>query len=260
MGSVSRRRTGASETPSSLSVKYLRVEYTQEISAAGRDATRDALIVKKQQRILRGFFGKIHEHKDTNYKVFNLKSCQDLVGSSNIDKLPEMYVLDLLLDEDLRTEAEQGRSALFSLKADNEGRSPIELAVKTRHTDIQQMRLEKPVVREYVQHLYMDRQMYVDATNAILVGAGIIASVTFLGCLDPPLEDSEENWLLPTARSILSHKSFNKGTGTNPQVFEVFLICYSMSLFFAVASALGGAGAVLPSSHAFVRKSSKSSR
>ncbi|BBN00323.1 hypothetical protein MPTK1_1g28160 [Marchantia polymorpha subsp. ruderalis] len=303
------------------------IQYSQERSAADRDATLDALVVSTHQRILRGLFGKLHEHKDTNYKVPNLKICQDLVGSSNIAELPEMYVLDLLLDEDLRStlvttfkastrslrapsggvtlmhmitytgydqtsllkcvlafpqmeelinaDDNDGRTPLHYAilagqsssvqllidmpklrlnKADKEGRSPIELAVKTRHTDIQQMLLEKPVVREYVQQLYMDRQMYVDATNAILVGAGIIASVTFPGWLDPPLEDYEENRLLPTARSILSHKSFNKVTGTNPQVFEVFWICNSMSFFFAVACALGGAGALLPSSHAFVRK------
>jgi len=42
-------------------------------------------------------------------------------------------------------------------------------------------------VKDFVDRLYRDRQVFVDAANALLVGAALIASVTFAGWLQPPL-------------------------------------------------------------------------
>ncbi|CAM6101778.1 unnamed protein product [Calypogeia fissa] len=74
---------------------------------------------------------------------------------------------------------------------------------------------EQPDVKFYVESLYRDRQLFVDAANAILVGAALIASITFAGWLQPPL-------------------GFQ-------QYYET-----SLSFFFAMATALVGACVVLP--------------
>jgi hypothetical protein len=73
--------------------------------------------------------------------------------------------------------------------------------------------------------LYRDRGVYVDASNAILVGSALIASVTFGGWLQPPIGDS-------------SASTFSR--------VRVFWAFNSLSFYFAIASVVAGAGAVLP--------------
>lgn len=91
--------------------------------------------------------------------------------------------------------------------------------------DIQELLMCNAEVKDGVERLYRDRQVYVDAANAILVGAALIASVTFGGWLQPPLGDRDDL------------------TDTSVRVFWAFS---SLSFFFAVGTVMAGAGAVLP--------------
>ncbi|OAE23132.1 hypothetical protein AXG93_3986s1170 [Marchantia polymorpha subsp. ruderalis] len=50
-----------------------------------------------------------------------------------------------------------------------------------------------PRVEKRIDRMYRDRQVYVDAANAILVGAALIASVTYGGWLQPPLGDQDDH-------------------------------------------------------------------
>jgi hypothetical protein len=63
----------------------------------------------------------------------------------------------------------------------------FEIATEMRHGEIVEILKERAEVPKYVDNLYRDRQAHVDAANAILVGAALIASVTFAGWKQPPL-------------------------------------------------------------------------
>ncbi len=76
------------------------------------------------------------------------------------------------------------------LKVDTENLrviTALEIAMEMMHDEIVKTLLERPEVAKQVEGLYRDRQAHVDAANAILVGAALIASVTFAGWLQPPL-------------------------------------------------------------------------
>ncbi|CAM6095928.1 unnamed protein product [Calypogeia fissa] len=106
---------------------------------------------------------------------------------------------------------------------------------------------EHPDVKAYTEGLYRDRQLFVDAVNAILVGAALIASITFGGWLQPPLGYQpyyEPTYLLTGAAPPDTYASYaSVGKNTSVQIFWVF---NSLSFFFAVATVLMGACVVLP--------------
>ncbi|CAK9203098.1 unnamed protein product [Sphagnum troendelagicum] len=56
-----------------------------------------------------------------------------------------------------------------------------------KHDEIVKTLLERPEVAKQVERFYRDRQVHVHATSAILVGAALIASVTFARLLQPPV-------------------------------------------------------------------------
>jgi ankyrin repeat protein len=66
------------------------------------------------------------------------------------------------------------------------GITALQIATEKGHAEIVKTLLERPEVAKQVEGLYRDRQVHVDAANAILVGAALIASVTFAGWLQPP--------------------------------------------------------------------------
>jgi ankyrin repeat protein len=69
----------------------------------------------------------------------------------------------------------------------SDGRTPIQIVTAANMKEIEKVLLELPEVKDFVNRLYRDRQVFVDAANALLVGAALIASVTFAGWLQPPL-------------------------------------------------------------------------
>jgi hypothetical protein len=97
--------------------------------------------------------------------------------------------------------------------------------------------------------LYRDRQAHVDdAANAILVGAALIASVTFAGWLQPPLGYSaffgsagievgapSPSGIYPSFVSVAGHP-----------IMQIFWFFNSMSFFFAIATLMVGATAARP--------------
>ncbi len=107
------------------------------------------------------------------------------------------------------------------------------------------MLLEQPEVKDFIDRLYRERQVHVDAANALLVGAELIASVTFAGWLQPPLGYIPDyNFSQPfpappgTAESYAAVKQ-------HPNV-KAFWVFNSLSFFLAIATVLAGADAALP--------------
>ncbi|KAG0562905.1 hypothetical protein KC19_9G181600 [Ceratodon purpureus] len=119
------------------------------------------------------------------------------------------------------------------------GNTPLQIAHEKGFKDIQKVLMEKEVVRRYVEDLYRDRQVYVDAANAILVGAALIASVTFASWLQPPLGYGSLGY------ADVQH---NKG-------MRAFWIFNCLSFYFAIATVVCGARSVLPRNLYFIKRS-----
>ncbi|CAM6096415.1 unnamed protein product [Calypogeia fissa] len=106
---------------------------------------------------------------------------------------------------------------------------------------------EQPDVKAYTEGLYRDRQLFVDAANAILVGAALIASITFAGWLQPPLGYQpyyDTKYLLTGAAPPDTYASY--ATVGQHAIVQVFWVFNSLSFFFAIATVLLGACVVLP--------------
>ena len=103
----------------------------------------------------------------------------------------------------------------------------------------------------FMDNLYRDRQVYVDAANAILVGAALIASVTFASWLQPPLNYTETSY----APSSYSPSSLPKYADVEHNVgLGVFWVSNSLSFYFAIGTVVLGACSVLPRRRLFIKE------
>jgi hypothetical protein len=140
------------------------------------------------------------------------------------------------------------------LRADAENRrgiTALQIATEMKRHQIVKTLLERPEVVKQIENLYRDRQVHVDAANAILVGAALIASVTFAGWLQPPLGYSaffgsasievgapSPSGIYPSFVSVAGHP-----------IMQIFWFFNSMSFFFAIATLMVGASAAHPPKH-----------
>jgi hypothetical protein len=112
-----------------------------------------------------------------------------------------------------------------------------------------------PEVTDYNEPYYRDRQASVDAANAILVGAALIASVTFAAWLQPPLgystfyNEQYSNGLPAPPTSNPQYASFDHHPALN-----WFWAFNSLSFFMAIATVMSGAQSVLPSHRVTVKQ------
>jgi ankyrin repeat protein len=126
-----------------------------------------------------------------------------------------------------------------------DGRTPIQIATEANMKEIEKVLLERPEVKDFVDRLYRDRQVFVDAANSLLVGAALIASVTFAGWLQPPLgyvPDYEFSQPFPAPPQTPESYAAVK----NHAIVKAFWVFNSLSFFFAIATVLAGADAALP--------------
>jgi ankyrin repeat protein len=107
-----------------------------------------------------------------------------------------------------------------------------------------------PEVTNYNEPYYKDRQASVDAANAILVSAAVIASATFAAWLQPPL-----------SYSTYCNERCSNSFPAAPPTFDLdhpalswFWIFNSFSFFMAIATIMAGAQSVLPSRRMSVKQ------
>ncbi len=106
--------------------------------------------------------------------------------------------------------------------------------------------MDRSDVKDFLDRHYRDRQVFVDAANALLVGGALIAGLSFASWLQPPL-------------SFTPYYQFQQSTpATPPATYETFAaveLHYSLrlfwtfnnlSFFFAIATVLSGAEAAFP--------------
>jgi hypothetical protein len=128
------------------------------------------------------------------------------------------------------------------------GITALQIATEKGDDETVKILLERPEVAKQMKNLYRDRHLHVDAANAILVGAALIASVTFVGWLTPPLGYSaffgsasievgapSPSGIYPSFVSVAGHP-----------IMQIFWFFNSMSFFFAIATLMVGASAALP--------------
>jgi hypothetical protein len=106
----------------------------------------------------------------------------------------------------------------------------------TEHTD----------VKEFLERQYRDRQVFIDAANALLVGGALIAGITFASWLQPPLGYTTD------------YQFPQSSLATPPGVFEsfaavelhyslrLFWVFNTLSFFFAIGTVISGAKAAFP--------------
>ena len=100
-------------------------------------------------------------------------------------------------------------------------------------------------VRKGIEDSHSIRQVHVDAANTILVGAALIAGVTFAGWLQPPL-GFVQYYEFPTPPPA-PPGTYNSYIGIEQHVgIQVFSIFNSLSFFFAIATIIVGADAAFP--------------
>jgi hypothetical protein len=138
-----------------------------------------------------------------------------------------------------------------------DGETPFQIAFemkKPNSKSIESLLSEHPSVKNYVDVLYRDRQVYVDAANAILVGAALIATLTFACWLQPPLGyitfygESYANVYPAPPTSNPSYVDME-----HHKVLEVFWVFNSLAFYFSIATLLWGAQTVLPMRSIFIK-------
>ncbi len=140
----------------------------------------------------------------------------------------------------------------------SDGRTPIQIATEANMKEIEKVLLERPEVKHFLDRLYRDRQVFVDAANALLVGAALIATVNFAGWLTPPLgyiPDYEFSQPFPAPPQTPESYAAVKNHATA----KAFWVFNSLSFFLAIATVLASAEAALPNlRHKFIGRQVKS--
>ncbi|KAL3702451.1 hypothetical protein R1sor_020473 [Riccia sorocarpa] len=148
------------------------------------------------------------------------------------------------------------------LRANHEdlyNKTALQIAFETEQKDIEKQLLEKPEVKDWLERVYRDRQLYSDAANAILVGAALIAGVTYGGWLQPPLGYTPY-YEFPVSDPAPPDTYQVFAAVKQHMTVQVFWVCNNVSFFLAVAAVLSGAAAVLPMSEVFVAEEVRSIR
>jgi ankyrin repeat protein len=139
-----------------------------------------------------------------------------------------------------------------------DGETPFQIAFemkKPNSKSIERLLSEHPSVKTYVDGLYRDRQVYVDAANAILIGAALIATLTFACWLQPPLGYSTfygETYTNVYPAPPTSNPSYVDME--HHKVLEVFWVFNSLAFYFSIATLLWGAQTVLPMRSIFIKR------
>ncbi|KAG0553723.1 hypothetical protein KC19_12G034000 [Ceratodon purpureus] len=115
---------------------------------------------------------------------------------------------------------------------------------KPCHKDVVLKLLSVDTVRERLKELY---DMYMDQANTVLIGAALIASVTFAGWLQPPLGYKDYFQFTRSGPSVPDGSTYYESyVAIEGHVgIEAFVVFNTLSFFLAIATMLVGAEATL---------------
>jgi ankyrin repeat protein len=122
----------------------------------------------------------------------------------------------------------------------------LERQRKEKFEEITNGLVERSDVKDFLERQYRDRQVFIDAANALLVGGALIAGITFASWLQPPLGYTTD------------YQFPQSSLATPPGVFEsfaavelhyslrLFWVFNTLSFFFAIGTVISGAKAAFP--------------
>jgi ankyrin repeat protein len=122
----------------------------------------------------------------------------------------------------------------------------LERQRKEKFEEITNRLMERSDVKDFLERQYRDRQVFIDAANALLVGGALIAGITFASWLQPPLGYTTD------------YQFPQSSLATPPGVFEsfaavelhyslrLFWVFNTLSFFFAIGTVISGAKAAFP--------------
>jgi ankyrin repeat protein len=122
----------------------------------------------------------------------------------------------------------------------------LERQRKEKFEEITNRLMERSDVKDFLDRQYRDRQVFIDAANALLVGGALIAGITFASWLQPPLGYTTD------------YQFPQSSLATPPGVFEsfaavelhyslrLFWVFNTLSFFFAIGTVISGAKAAFP--------------
>ncbi|XP_024540811.1 uncharacterized protein LOC112349868 [Selaginella moellendorffii] len=207
------------------------------VKLKGRDVERFGKRAEKLQEDIPFAFWLFYEERQEIVKFIDTRRAwRDIVNEQGSHtKRTALHWATILGYNDVVTKLCEIRECKANLD-DGHSKSPYRYAVERQHPDIRKELSSREDVRAYLEILYRDRQVFVDALNAILVGAALIASISFQGFLQPP--------------------GGLKGTYVyiNEIGVKLFVWFNSLSFFFAMASTLAAARGVLPMPDIFIQE------
>ncbi len=169
----------------------------------------------------------------------------DVNAKDNKKRMPLLCAMEQDKLEVVKALCPNPANRLRATEEDSDGRTPIQIAIEANMKEVEKVLLEQPEVKDFIDRLYRERQVHVDAANALLVGAALIASVTFAGWLQPPLGYIPDyNFSQPFPAPPQTPESY--AAVKNYATIKAFWVFNSFSFFLAIATVLAGADAALP--------------
>ncbi len=111
--------------------------------------------------------------------------------------------------------------------------------------EIEKVLLERPEVKDFVNRLYRDRQVLVDAANFLLIGATLIVGVTFASWLQPRLGYIPNyEFSQPFPAPPQTPESYARVK--NHAIVKAFWVFNNLFFFYGIAIILADADAALP--------------
>ncbi|KAG0631675.1 hypothetical protein M758_1G271500 [Ceratodon purpureus] len=153
--------------------------------------------------------------------------------------------------ENLKSFSETAEAVRIAIKADKtksqeEKKRAMEADIdkkkETAMRQIEMLLLDRGDVQDYMDRLFRDRQMYVDASNSLLVGAALIAGAAFVGWLQPPSGYTDEG-VVKTSTSALCFFLFN-----------------ALAFFGGMGAVISGADGALLDEETFIRAALETTR
>jgi ankyrin repeat protein len=190
----------------------------------------------------------------------------DVNAKDNRKMTPLLYAIEARNVDMVKVLCQKDKFQRLMVNEENpDGKTPLQIVVEANNRSkdpkmkaIEKVLLERSDAKDFVASLYRDRQAFVDAINALLIGAALIATVTFAGWLQPPLGYTPYyDFSQPFPAPPGSYESY-AAIKQNPKV-KAFWVFNSLAFFFAIATVLAGAYAAVPSlDDAFIARVLKS--
>jgi len=125
-------------------------------------------------------------------------------------------------------------------------KSILDKQCKKKLDEIANRLMERSDVKDFLERQYRDRQVFIDAANALLVGGALIAGITFASWLQPPLGYTTY-YQFPQSSPETPPATFESFAALELHyILRLFWVFNTLSFFFAIATVISRAKAAFP--------------